>query len=262
MTKYIDIHSHLNLSQFDADREEVIAGMKESGVSMITVGVDLKTSKEAIVLADANEHIFACIGLHPADNTTESFDPSVYETLAKNPKVVGIGECGLDYYRLKENIEEEKHRQKKEFEAQIVFAVQHDLPLMIHGRPSKGSMDAYEDILEILEKEKGKVRGNVHFFVGTPEIAKRFLALNFTLSFTGVITFARDYDQVIKETPLEMIQAETDSPFAAPIPFRGGRAEPIHVIEVIKKLAELKEVSAEELEKTLWENAGRVFRTH
>lgn len=259
--KYIDIHSHLNLSQFDADREEVITRMQNADVSTITIGVDLKTSKEAVALADAHENMFACIGLHPADNVGESFSEKEYALLAENPKAVAVGECGLDYYRLApENAEAEKARQKIEFAAQIAFAKAHNLPLMLHGRPSKGSMDAYEDILAMLEVEADEsLRGNVHFFVGDSKIAKRFIALNFTLSFTGVITFARDYDEVIRETPLEMIHAETDSPFAAPIPFRGGRAEPIHTIEVLKKIAEIKNLPEEEVHITLLENAKRVF---
>jgi TatD DNase family protein len=123
-------------------------------------------------------------------------------------------------------------------------------------------MDAYIDVLEILAPYKGQIRGKVHFFVGDLDIARRFLDLDFTLSFTGVITFARDYDQVIRETPLEMIQSETDSPFAAPIPFRGGRAEPSHVREVIGQIAALKGSTVSEVENTLLATAHRVFRTH
>lgn len=261
--RHIDIHSHLNLPQFDVDREAVIAKMKKEGVATIVVGVDYESSKSAAALATAHENIFACVGLHPADNRHEVFDAEKFEELTKNPKVVAVGECGLDYYRLpSENIDEEKTRQQVAFEKQIAFAVERNLPLMIHGRPSKGTMDAYIDVLEILAPYKGQIRGNVHFFVGDLDIARRFLDLDFTLSFTGVITFARDYDQVIRETPLEMIQSETDSPFAAPIPFRGGRAEPSHVREVIGQIAALKGATVSEVENTLLATAHRIFKTH
>ncbi len=264
--RYIDIHSHLNLPQFDEDREIVINDMQEEGVATTTVGIDYESSASAVALADGHPNLFATIGLHPADNRAESFDAARYAALVANPKVVAVGECGLDYYRLSNvpDIEAEKSRQKAEFEKQILFAKEHQLPLMIHGRPSKqdgkGTMDAYQDVLKLLRLHAGPdLSGNVHFFVGDAGIAKSFLDLNFTLSFTGVITFSRDYDEVIRFAPLSMIHAETDSPFAAPEPFRGSRAFPAHVSLVAAALASIRGEDEEAVRLTLLQNALRTF---
>ena len=265
--KYFDIHSHINFSVFDKDREKVINKMHEQDVSAIVVGTDLQTSKDVVELADKNDNLFATVGLHPDDNKHENFDVEDYKELVKNQKVVAIGECGLDYFRLKDNIEEEKKRQKDNFINQIEFALENDLPLMIHCRPSINTMDAYEDAYEILnsyKKDHGdKLRGNAHFFAGNLNIAKKFVELGFTLSFTGVITFADSYDEIIRSIPLESIMSETDCPFVAPVPYRGQRCEPIHVKEVVKRIAEIKGESAswrnEIVKKTLVNNAFRVF---
>ena len=260
MYKYIDIHSHLNLSQFDADRDAVIAKMKEEEVATITVGTDFSTSKIAIELAKQHENLFACIGVHPTDVMTEVFDYEKMRELAQHPKVVAIGECGLDYYR--GATDADKIRQKVLFEAHIKLAREVEKPLMIHARPSKGSMDAYSDALDILEKYKQegvKIHANFHFFVGDMSIAKRALVLGATMSFDGPITFGRDYDEVIKILPLESIMAETDAPFASPEPYRGKRCEPWMVSEVVKKIAEIKEIPFEVVSKKLVNNARNFF---
>ncbi len=138
-----------------------------------------------------------------------------------------------------------------------------DLPLMIHGRPSTDSQDAYEDILFMLEKAKekhgDKLRGNIHFFVGNIPIAKRFIDLGFTMSFSGVITFTKDYDELIKFLPTESILPETDSPYVAPNPYRGKRNNPNYVVEVIKRISQVKEINIDEINKTFEENRKRVF---
>jgi TatD DNase family protein len=189
--------------------------------------------------------------------------------MAEYPRVVAIGECGLDYYWPADggwvNGEmEEKKRQAELFKRQIAIAVAVDKPLMIHGRPTKGSMDAYEDILVILKEAKrthgNRVRGNIHFFVGTLPIAEQFFALDFTISFTGVITFARDYDEVIRSAPIDRIMSETDSPYVAPVPYRGKRNEPMYVQEVVKKIAEIRGEDFEIVRKALVANALRTFK--
>ncbi len=284
---YIDIHSHIDFKDFDIDRDEVLKRMRENGVATIVVGTDLESSKRAVKLAEENENIFACIGAHPADHEKSAdlvasdmtfvFNEEDFLPLAKNPKCVAIGECGLDYFRLTENIEVEKERQKREFIKQIEFAIKYDKPLMLHIRPASPSgagWDAYEDVYEILKNynprgsTSGKrVRGNVHFFAGSLDWAKKFIDLGFTLSFTGVITFpindARPDDavrrEVIKNIPLDKIHAETDSPFVAPIPYRGKRNEPTYVIEVVKKIAEIRGEDFEGVRIQLLENAKRVF---
>jgi TatD DNase family protein len=250
---YIDIHSHIDFKDFDHDRNEVLKRMKENSVATIVVGTDLESSKRAVQLANENEHIFACVGAHPHDDMNFVFDEKDFEEFIKNPKVVAVGECGLDYFRLPENIEVEKSRQKKEFIKQIEFAIKHGKPLMLHIR------DAYEDIYEILRNYKEKVRGNIHFFAGSLEWAKKFIDLGFTLSFTGVITFARDYDEAIKNIPLDKLHAETDSPFVAPIPYRGKRNEPTYVTEVVKKIAEIRGEDFEKVRTQLLENARNIF---
>ncbi len=260
---FFDVHSHIHDKAFDEDREKLILEMESYGLRTITVGTDFEESKKAVALAEKYEHVYATVGLHPADNPKEEFDIKKYTELSKHKKVVAIGECGLDYFRLKDDIENEKKRQKKIFKEQIEFAVKIDKPLMLHGRPSKGSMDAYEDMLGILESEHKKhgkkLRGNAHFFVGNIEIAKRFIDIGFTMSFSGVITFTHDYDDVVRFIPLNMMHAETDSPYATPVPFRGQRNTPMYVQETVARIAVLREQHIEEVRIQLLENAKRVF---
>jgi TatD DNase family protein len=272
-----DLHSHLHDKAFDEDRESIIEQMKSYGVGTITIGTDLKESKRALALSQKHEHVYASTGLHPADNVTEEFHYNEFKKLAISPRVVAIGECGLDYFyvetffekdKAKHNItrtkEEEKERQKHIFKEQIRLAIDLRKPLMLHGRPSKGSMDAYEDMLDILEEEKKKhgdrLKGNAHFFVGTIEIAKRFVDIGFSMSFSGVITFSHDYDDVVRYIPLDLIHAETDSPYVAPSPYRGQRNNPLYVQEVIAKIAVLRQEPLEEIRKQLMLNARVIFR--
>lgn len=258
--KYIDIHSHLNLKPLKQDEEKVIARMVENEVGTITIGVDYETSREALALAEKYDFVWAGVGMHPTDNTTEEFDVEKYKLLAMHERVVCVGECGVDYYR--DQSTETKQRQEKLFRQHIEVAKAVGKPLMIHARPSKGSMDAYNDVLNILEdakKESSDLRANFHFFVGDLEVAKRALSLGFTMSFDGPITFAREYDEVIKFLPLESIMAETDAPFAAPIPHRGGVCEPYMVIEIVKKIAEIKGLPLDEVATQILLNSKRVF---
>ncbi len=241
--KYVDIHSHLNFPDYDADRQEVIERMKEAGVATILIGTSLETSRSAVALAEQHENIFACIGIHPTEidkvtGMTAHFSRENFEELVKHPKVVGIGECGLDYGRDGAVDEKSKATQKILFGQHIDFAAMHDKPLMIHARNST------KDILEILALKKeeygSKLRGNAHFFSGTPEEVKAYFELDFSVSFTGVITFTKDYDESVKAAPLDRIMSETDAPFVAPVPYRGKRNEPSYVVEVVKKIAEIK----------------------
>lgn len=266
--RYFDIHSHLNIKPLSETKDEVIARIREEGVATITVGVDFDTSKNTIGISEMYpDACWATVGLHPADNINEEFNSEKYLELAQHPKVVAIGECGLDYFRLPKNEEEIltiKERQKEIFKKQIAIAIEVNKPLMIHARPSKGSMDAYEDVLEILEAESKKLKAkrlnaNFHFFVGDIEIAKRALELGCTMSFDGPITFSRDYDDVIKFLPLESIMAETDAPFAAPEPYRGKTCESWMVKEIYKKIAEIRGEDEEEVRLKLLENSKRFF---
>jgi TatD DNase family protein len=262
--KYFDIHSHVESEKFDIDREEVISRMQDEGVFTITVGTDLEDSKKAVRVAENHENIFASIGLHPTDSK-EDFKEEDYIDLVKNPKVVAIGECGLEFSRLGDDAEEEKNRQINIFEKQIDFAVKYNKPLMIHTR------DAHIETIGVLEEKKKarlpdgteygeKLKGNIHFFSGDVEIAKKYIDLGFTISFTGVITFAKDYDEVIKNVSLDKIMSETDAPFVAPEPYRGQRNEPLYVKEVVKRIAEIKEINEETVKKAMVENARTFFK--
>jgi len=254
MPKYFDIHSHLNFKDYDSDREQVIARLKETETHTITIGTDFESSKKAVELAEKYEEIYACIGVHPMDKL-ESFEVEKFESLIQNPKVVAIGECGLDFYHADKV--DDYDRQKKLFLDQVEFALVHDKPVMIHAR------DAYLELLDILEplkkEHKEKLQGNVHFFAGNMDVAKRFFDIGFTISFTGVITFVRDYDEVIKSAPLDMIMSETDAPYVAPLPYRGKRNEPSYVKEVVKKIAQIREEDEESVRVTLVNNAVRVI---
>ena len=271
MINYIDIHSHLHDKAFDEDRDRIIVELEKNSIATITIGTDYEESLRALALAKENRYIYASIGMHPVDNRTEEFIKERYLSLAKEERVVAIGECGLDYFRLVEDKEagffvsalEEKARQKKLFEAQIELAVEVDKPLMLHGRPQKGSMDAYEDMLSILHAAKqrhgDKLRGNFHFFVGDVRMLEKALAISFTVSYSGVITFAKEYEDLVRATPLEMMHVETDSPYASPAKYRGKRNEPLYIREVIAKIAEIKGKDEEGVSAILLKNARRVF---
>lgn len=263
-TQYFDIHSHLNDSRFTIDLDEVLLRMRETGTKSIIVGTDLEMSKHAIRLAEANTDLWATIGLHPTDNDKEEFDSNLYDKMAAHPRVVAVGECGLDYYWPEHDAwpkgdVEEKSRQRELFEKQIAVAEKAGKPLMIHGRPTKGSMDAYEDVLTILA-EHPSVIGNIHFFVGNIDIARRFLDRGFTMSYTGVLTFSGDYDEVVRFLPLDRIMSETDAPYVAPKAMRGKRNEPSFVSETVKRIAEIKGEDEDKVKAALVENAFRVFK--
>jgi TatD DNase family protein len=267
--KYIDVHTHINFKIFDEDRDVVIKRALDNNTWLINVGTQVDTSKKAIEIAHQyKEGVYAIIGLHPihtgksfhdkdelgeegAEFTSrgEVFNKDIYKEFLKDKKVVAIGECGLDYYHLEgESVE----KQKKVFIEQIELANEVGKPLMLHVR------DAYADTLEILKKY-AKVKGVVHFFVGSKEEAKSFLDFGFMLSFTGVLTFTHDYDEVVKNTPLDMILTDTDSPYVAPVPYRGKRNEPSYVKEIVKKIAEIKSLPEEEVAKAIIANAKRLF---
>lgn len=272
--QYIDIHSHVNFAAYDADREEVIKRAREAGVWMINVGTEQATSKSAVELTEKYDGVFAVVGTHPIHSEAsyhdkhelgeeakaftsrgEVFDTGYYRSLAEQQKVVAIGECGLDYYRC---TPESVEKQRGNFEKEIALANELGKPLMLHIRNGSGK-SAYRDAFEII-KSRAKVKGNLHFYAGSIEEAKPYLDLGFTFSFTGVITFARDYDEVIKYLPLESIMSETDCPYVTPTPYRGKRNEPLYVQEVVRKIAEIKTLPFEKVRNQLVENARSFFK--
>lgn len=266
--KYFDAHTHTNFVAYNDDRQEVILRAKDAGVGMNVVGTQLDTSRAAVALAEKYDNVYATVGLHPVHTTKsyhdvkelgdggkeftsrgEAFDMSAYEELGKNSRVIAIGECGLDYYRSEENT---KSVQKDAFIQQIELANKLGKPLMLHIR------NAYEDALEII-KSHAKIRGDVHFFAGDWEIAKKFLDIGFTLSFTGVLTFTHDYDEVVKNAPLDMLLSETDAPYVTPVPYRGKRNEPLYVQEVVRAIASIRGEDLETVSNQILANARRVF---
>lgn len=264
--KFFDIHAHVNDVRYDEDRNNVLARMRERGVFAIMVGTDYKSSQNVAMMASfIEEGVYAAIGVHPNDKH-ELFRNEFFEDLLSEERVVAIGECGLDYSHLADvtDIELEKRRQHELFERQVDFAITQNLPLMIHCRDSdKAIADAHRDILSILTaKKKGageKLRGNIHFFAQAIYIAREYFALDFTISFTGVITFSNEYDDVIRLSPLDKIMSETDCPYVTPVPYRGKRNEPIFVEEVVKKIAEIRGEDFETVRSALVQNALRTF---
>ncbi len=272
--KFIDIHSHVQFVAYEPDRDAVMLRAKEANVAMINVGTQKDTSKAAVELARKHPDIaWATIGLHPIHTSKsfhdkkelgeeakdftsrgEVFDYEYYRELGKDPKVVAIGECGLDYYRLNH---ETRNMQHVAFEKQINLALELKKPLMIHCR------EAYQDLLQILDScymlHVSCPPGDIHFFAGDWKIAQEFLKRGFTLSFTGVITFADQYDEVVKNTPLDMILTETDSPYITPVPLRGKRNEPVNVKYVVQRIAEIKNLPIEKVQEQIILNAKRVF---
>ncbi len=260
--KYIDAHCHVQFDPYDEDRDALIEAMREQGVAGVVVGCDLNSSTRAVELVEKYDHLYASVGLHPNHEGDEVFEEGEYRKLALSGKVVAIGECGLDYYRPTEVNDEVKAKQKALLEKHILLAAELDKPLIIHSRPSKGTMDAYQDLIAILQNAKKQfpaLRGDVHFFVGGVEEAQTLIALGFTLSFTAVITFTHDYDEVIRSVPLTSILSETDAPYVAPASRRGQRNDPLAVTEVVAKIAEIRGESLEIVKKSLVENAERLL---
>ncbi|HEX4104058.1 MAG TPA: TatD family hydrolase [Candidatus Paceibacterota bacterium] len=274
---FFDAHTHVQFGAFDVDRDEVMRLAREAGVRMINVGTQRDTSAAAIALAEKYDGVYAAVGLHPVHTTKsfhdaqelgggeaakaftsrgEAFDAAAYRALARHPRVVAIGECGLDYFRFSdvESREEQVKKQKAAFTAQIALAREVGKPLMIHCR------NAFADLIELLRREADGLKpGVIHFFTGTPDDARALFTLGFSFTFGGVVTFARNYDEAIKMIPLGHILSETDAPYVAPVPYRGKRNEPAYVAETVKKLAELKNISLVEMATQINENAKRIF---
>ncbi len=262
--KYFDAHCHIQFPQYAEDVAELQNNMKEAGVGGLVVGVDFDSSEKAIQTVESAEgqlSLYATVGLHP-NHDEEQFNEAGFRELAQHPKVVAIGECGLDYYR-PENSESVKGPQKGVFEQHIALAAELDKPLMVHIRSSKGTMNAYEDAIEILTQAKARygnvVRGNSHFHTGNVEVTKRLIELGFTCSFTAVLTFTNDYDEVIRFLPLSHILTETDSPYVAPVERRGKRNDPLAVRNVVEAIARIRETDEETIREAVLANAKRVF---
>lgn len=260
--RYLDAHCHIQFNEYDSDRANILECMKAEGIAGIIVGIDLASSEGALSLASEHGGLYSAVGLHPNRVTEESFDEGAYRALAESYKVVAIGECGLDYFRPKNITDEVKHVQKVLLQKHLELAASVDKPLIIHARPSKGTQDAYHDLIELLKKMKTdypNLRGDIHFFVGGMQEAESLFALGFSVSFTAVITFARDYDAIIRKLPLAYILSETDSPYVAPLSRRGERNDPLTVIEVVNRIALIRGEDPEYVRMTLIANARHLF---
>jgi len=255
--KYIDAHCHLQFDAYDEDRDQIIEQMKYEDIHGIVVGVDLESSKKAIELAKKHEHLYATVGMHPCYVDEGEFTDE-YKELAKDENVVAIGECGLDFFR-----QEDSKLQREVFIQQVELAIELDKALMIHSRPSKGTQDAYHEVIEILTKYKkghgDKLRGNIHFFVGGDKERDALNDLGFTVSVTGVITFTDDYNAMVTAAKHDMLLGETDSPYVAPKPHRGERNSALNVVHVYKKIADLWGIDENEAREKLNANTKRIF---
>lgn len=261
--KYFDAHCHIQFPMYDEDREVLAQRMETEAFGGIVVGVDRSSSEQAITLAQTHAHLWAAVGLHPNYTEQHEFDSEAFRALSKHPKVVAIGECGLDNFR-PENPDATRARQREVFEAHVQMAIELGKPLMIHARPTKGTQDAYQDLIAILrsyKQEHGeKLRGDIHFFVGGIEEARALIELDFTLSYTAVLTFTRDYDEVVRFIPLTHLLSETDSPYVAPASRRGQRNDPFSVRDVVASMASIRGEDEETVRQAVLTNARRVFR--
>ena len=253
----IDAHNHIQMPDFDTDREAVLQRARDAGVGMVVVGVNGKTSLQASELASVHGDVWATVGYHPHD--ADDFNVTQEEVIkrAQQNRVVGIGECGLDYFKMDEDAKRaDGVRQTELFTWHIKLSQRVQKPLIIHCR------EAFSDTLSILEAEKDvlcKEPGICHFFTGTIDDARRLLALNFSFTFGGLITFHRSFDEVIRFIPLSHILVETDAPFVSPVPHRGTRNEPAYVLETVSFLAHIKEKQEMEMREILLSNTQRVF---
>lgn len=269
---FFDAHAHAHFPAYGDEAEAVVRRALDAGVEMILVGTEIGTSQGAIALAERFETgVWAAVGLHPTHTTPmefvdakeladvgsayepEAFDPARYLALARHPKVVAIGECGLDYYRLDP---ETARVQQDALVAQLAVAKEAGKPVTIHCR------NAFQDLVPLLRDNRAFLSdapGTIHFFTGTLEDAHALLDLGFSLQFGGVITFARQYDEIVRSVPLARIITETDAPYVAPVPYRGKRNEPAYVTEVAKKIAELRGIGIDEVRRQVRENARAVF---
>lgn len=251
----IDSHAHIDDSRFDDDREQVIERAVQQGLNyIINVGHDMESSLRSLELAEKYPFIYATVGVHPHDAKDVPGDYlKQLKKLTEHPKVIAVGEIGLDYYYDLSP----REVQKEVFVAQLNLAKTVNLPVVIHLR------DAYGDFLDIMSKEKLEpISGVMHCYSGSLEVARECLNMGFYISFAGPVTFknAEKLKEVAAKVPLEKILIETDCPYLTPVPYRGKRNEPSYVKYVAEKIAEIKGITTEELSQAAWQNAQRLFK--
>lgn len=251
---FIDSHAHLDDERFDEDRDEIIKSLKENDVELVlNPGSDLNTSKNSVLLSEKYSCIYAAVGCHPHDSKDMTEDTiEIFRNMAKNEKVLAIGEIGLDYYY--DNSDRET--QKKWFREQIKLARELDMPYIVHDR------DAHEDIMRIMKEEKyDGSRGILHCFSGSVEMAREFIKMGFLISLGGPVTFKKSKTPklVAAEIPLEHILIETDSPYLSPEPFRGKRNQSAYVKYVAEEIAKIRNITVHEVSKQTNKNFKMLF---
>lgn len=277
----IDTHCHIQFNAYKTDSDEIIKKCLERNMILNVVGSQQTTSARAVECANKYESVYATIGLHPVhlfpthvdeaetsfDSRQENFDYEYYKKLAQDKKVVAVGECGLELFHLPEGFTQEEvlKKQTETFLLQYKLAQEMNLAMVIHVR------DAHDQMIEVLKTLPHPIRGTIHCYTGDWKHAQEYLAMGFCLGFTGVITFPPkksnpqiqlDLLEVVKNVPLDRMVVETDAPYLAPNEYRGKRCEPWMVFEVAKKIAEIKNLGAEEVNRITTENAEKLFRFH
>ncbi len=249
----IDSHAHLDMEDFDADRELVIKRALQGGVTrIVTIGIDIPSSRKAIEIAKKHEFIYAAVGYHPHNaKKADPGDLKKLRTLASEPKVVAWGEIGLDFFRR----HSPHDTQVRAFEHQLDIAFELDLPVIIHDR------DAHSDLLSILKKRNRLYRGVIHCFSGNYDLAMALIELGFFISFPGTVTYKKaiDTQTAASRIPLERLLVETDCPYLTPVPFRGKRNEPLYVNHTAEKIAQLRQMGLEQLAEATSANTIRLF---
>ena len=249
----IDSHTHLQVSQYNKDRDAVLKRAQTAGVATILIiGIDLETSLGAIELADKHENLYATVGMHPHD--AKKLTPDVLKTfreLLQHPKVIALGEIGLDYYR---NFSP-PNVQKDAFQKQLDIAEKMEMPIIIHNR------DAYMDILPILESRQGQIQGVLHCFTGNIELMERSVEIGFHIGIGGIVTYpnAKEMQAVACKVPSDRLLIETDCPWLAPQFHRGKRNEPSYIQAVAEKIAELRNTSVETIGEITTNNFKVLF---
>jgi len=250
----IDSHAHLDMEDFDPDRQEVLERALQGGIThIITIGIDLPSSLKALELANVYDFIYSSVGYHP--HNSNNIDQQALKELGKmvsEPKIIAWGEIGLDFYRRYSPPD----LQMEAFKRQLEMAIDFDLPVIIHDR------DAHEELLTILQKVgKGKRKGVIHCFSGNYDLAMALIEMGYYISIPGTVTYknALQVQDVASRIPLERILLETDAPFLAPVPKRGKRNEPLFVTYTAQMIAELRNMDFKEVAHQTSENAKRLF---
>ena len=249
----VDSHAHIELEDFNNDRDDVVRRAREKGIDyIVTVGIDLDDCRRAVAVAEEYEMVYASVGIHP--HAAAAIDESTYDALrelAKNEKVVAYGEIGLDFFR---NLSP-REVQIERFKEQLGLAHELDLPVIIHDR------EAHRETMEILEPRKGNQRGIIHCFSGDYAMAKRCLDWGYLISVPGTVTYKNSsiLRDVVRKVPLDKLLVETDCPFLTPEPKRGKRNEPANVVLTARKVADIKGVSFEEVCRMTSQNAVNLF---